>query len=174
MPVDSKLLEAAEGFLELGLAEPALESLEGVSPKAREEDAYSFHSLAGEAYRLLQNYDSALGHLLQAKKSRSNQISTYIGLGWCWKRLGKLDKAIESLQEAEVIALKSGEESSLALVLFNLACYYSLAGQKELMLDRLRKAFLIEANYRHSVADESDFDPFRDDPDFVQLISEVI
>lgn len=78
------------------------------------------------------------------------------------------------LQEAEQVARSQNVPPHLALILYNLACYHSLAGEKGEMLGRLREALSIEDEFRRSIADESDFDPFRNDPDFVQLVSEIV
>jgi tetratricopeptide (TPR) repeat protein len=174
MPVDEKLLEAAEGYLELGLAEPALAALKEVSRPCREEDPFTYHSLAGEANRLLEKYDRALPHFLKAKESRPTATPVHVSLGWCYKRLGQLDQAIDVLEEAQAVARPLGVDSSLALILYNLACYYSLASNKEKMLERLTEALSIEPGFRHGIADESDFDPFRNDPQFIQVVSEII
>jgi tetratricopeptide (TPR) repeat protein len=174
MPTDSKLFEAAEGYLELGLGKPALESLEQLSSQAKRQERYLYHSLAAESLRLLERYDDALPHLIAAKEERPSAIPIYVGLGWCYKRIGQLKKAIEMLQEAEQVARSQNVPPHLALILYNLACYHSLAGEKGEMLGRLREALSIEDEFRRSIADESDFDPFRNDPDFVQLVSEIV
>ncbi len=174
MPTDAKLFEAAEGYLELGLGQPALESLQQLSSKAKHDERYLYHSLTAESLRLIERFDEALPHLHAAKEERPSAIPTYVGLGWCYKRTGQLHKAIESLEEAEQVARSHDIPSHLALILYNLACYHSLAGDKEKMLGRLREALSIDDEYRRSVADETDFDPFRHDPAFVALVSETV
>ena len=58
----------------------------------------------------------------------------------------------------------------MAVVHYNLACYYSLAGDKEEALSWLARAIRLDASFRDQVAKESDFDPIRNDPDFQYLI----
>jgi tetratricopeptide (TPR) repeat protein len=174
MANDTKLLESAEGYLELGLPQPALDSLEQVSPTARKEDPFVYHSLAGEALRQLEQYAAAIDHLTKAQAERPTAIAIYIGLGWCHKRTNQLPEAIRVLEQAEEVARKLDVPSQLALVLYNLACYHSLAGQKGEMLSHLREALEIDPDYRQAIADESDFDPYRHDPDFITLSSEIL
>ena len=44
--------------------------------------------------------------------------------------------------------------------------YYSLAGDKTQALSWLGRALRMKSSLRSLIADESDFDPLRDDPDF--------
>jgi uncharacterized Ntn-hydrolase superfamily protein len=48
-----------------------------------------------------------------------------------------------------------------ALVLYNLACYESLAGRSDLSLAHLRRSIDLDASYRALAADDPDFDPVR-------------
>ena len=49
-------------------------------------------------------------------------LSLWLALGWCYKRIGRIDLAIESLEEALSI------EPNDALIHYNLACYWSGPG----------------------------------------------
>jgi len=55
-------------------------------------------------------------------------------------------------------ALEHGEE---AMLLYNLACYESLAGAREDALAHLRRAVALDDSYRALAADDPDFDPMR-------------
>jgi len=61
-----------------------------------------------------------------------------------------------------------------ALLHYNLACYWSLAGGKRRALKYLAAALRIDSEYRDLVDAEHDFDPIRDDPDFVSLVSVIV
>jgi uncharacterized Ntn-hydrolase superfamily protein len=55
-------------------------------------------------------------------------------------------------------ALERGEE---AMLLYNLACYESLAGEHETALANLRRAVALDDSYRALAADDPDFEPVR-------------
>ena len=87
-------------------------------------------------------------------------IRVRIALGWCYKRIGRLDLAIYSLDQALAI------EPDEPLLRYNLACYLSLAGQKRRALRFLFQAMSSNPIYREMAQSESDFDPIRSDPEF--------
>jgi tetratricopeptide (TPR) repeat protein len=157
----AKIQREAEGYLELGMARQALGALGRLGdPTAL--DAHSLY-LWGEALRELERYEEALVPLERAAEIVPDQIPIWIALGWCYKRIGRLDLAIESLETAVAI------EPSTALLHYNLACYWSLAGNKERLLQSLSRTLSIDADFRKLIDDEPDFDPFRSDPDFRSL-----
>jgi len=161
-----QILAEAEGYLELGMPEHALAALERI------DDPGTFSSrvarLSGEAYRALEQYGSAISSLLKAAEGSPSNVEVRLALGWCYKRTEQLDLAIESLEEALEI---DGDD---ALLCYNLACYYSLAGDKSRCLGYLSRALAIEPGYRDLVGDEPDFDPVRSDPDFQALGSIIV
>jgi tetratricopeptide (TPR) repeat protein len=157
-----QLLVQAEGYLELGMAEHALAVLDRCDQLARLPEHGLF--LKGQCLRELGRFREALDPLWQAAQSNPENISTWLALGWCYKRTGKLDRAIESLEEALSV------EPNDALVHYNLACYWALAKNKRQALNYLARAFNLEEDYRSLVADESDFDPIRNDPAFQALV----
>lgn len=59
-------------------------------------------------------------------------------------------------------ALERGED---ALILYNLACHESLAGQREDALAHLGRALALDPSYRQVAASDPDFDPIRADVD---------
>ncbi len=157
-----QLLLQAEGYLELGMGEHALEVLGRCEQLARlpEHGLY----LKGQCLRELGRYGEALDPLWQAAQSNPDNIGTWLALGWCYKRTGKLDRAIESLEEALSV------EPNDALIHYNLACYWALAKNKRHALTYLARALDLEDEYRPLIADETDFDPIRDDPAFQALV----
>ena len=56
-----------------------------------------------------------------------------------------------------------------ALLHYNLACYWSLAGNLEPGLDELHSALDLEPELRNLIADEPDFHQLRGNPDFDRL-----
>lgn len=157
-----QLLMQAEGYLELGMARHALDVLDRWGDPATLPDHALY--LKGQSLRELGRYREAIGPLARAAKGDPRNVSIWLALGWCYKRTGKLDRAIESLEEALVV------EPDDALVHYNLACYWSLACNKRQALAYLARAFDLEDEYRSLVAGESDFDAIRDDPAFQALV----
>jgi len=51
-------------------------------------------------------------------------------------------------------------------VLYNLACYHSLAGDVPAAIENLTQAIALDDRYRDLTGTERDFDPIRTDPRF--------
>ena len=160
-----KQLDAASGYLILGMAERALCELDRI------EDARAvtgeFHSLKGEALRQLEDYDAALTAYGRALAEQPTSIDLLMGMAWCYKRIGMVEQAIAATEQAYRVAPQE------PILIYNLACYYALNGEKSQALSRLGRALRMDSSLRKLVADESDFDVLRDDPDF-QLIINVM
>jgi tetratricopeptide (TPR) repeat protein len=124
--------------------------------------------LRGLALREMERYCEAIEPLKEAAESEPENIHIWLALGWCEKRCGRLDLAIQALEEALAV------DSSEAIIHYNLACYWSLAANVKLALDYLSRAFDIDPNYRDLVAAESDFDPIRHHPEFQALTSVIV
>jgi tetratricopeptide (TPR) repeat protein len=54
--------------------------------------------------------------------------------------------------------------------LYNLACCESLAGRTDDAIDHLRRAIAVSDRTREYARGDSDFDPIREDPRFVELV----
>ncbi len=160
------LVRQAEGYLELGMARHTLDVLDRLG----EMDSMPSQALLlrGEALRELGLFKEAIEPLSKAADAAPSNIHVWLSLGWCHKRTGRIDLAIEALEEALVA------DSSQALVHYNLACYWSLAGNRRQALLYLAQAFDLDPDYRDLVAAESDFDPIRNDPGFQSLVSVIV
>lgn len=154
-------LDEAEGYLMLDLPARALEILERRSDWATMQFEASF--LCGEALRSLERYREALKPLEVAAKLRPGDVAVAIALGWCYKRTHRLAQAIDALERAE------RHNPEHALLHYNLACYWSLAGNPSKALDELAVALELEPTLRSQIAEESDFDPLRGNPEFERL-----
>lgn len=155
-----RAIEAAQGYLMLDLPDAALRRLGLFSTVDTPADV---EQLRGEAYRLKHDYERALQHFERVADGERN-LDLLMGMAWCFKRVGRLDKAIECMRAAYRSSPK------VAVVLYNLACYYSLVGEKEEALSWLARAFRMDGSYRKLVAKETDFDPIRNDQDFIYLM----
>lgn len=154
-------LDEAEGFLMLGLPRQALEILERRDDWATMLFEASF--LRGEALRSLERYREALKPLEVAATLRPADVGVAIALGWCYKRTHRLAQAIDALERAE------RHHPEVALLHYNLACYWSLAANTTRALDELAQALDLEPELRALIPDEPDFDQLRGNPEFERL-----
>jgi tetratricopeptide (TPR) repeat protein len=153
----------AEGYLELGMASQALGSLQRRG-KLVHADAHACY-LLGEALRELDRHREAVYPLERSAKLDPTPTETWLALGWCYKRSGQLDQAVASLEQA---VRRTPDD---ALVNYNLACYYSLAGRNLEALRRLKRAFDLDRTFRSMVTGEPDFAPMQSDPGFRMLLA---
>ncbi|MSR56131.1 MAG: tetratricopeptide repeat protein [Planctomycetaceae bacterium] len=157
-----KQLAAAEGYLTLEMPEHALRELRAID----DPDLILFEAnrLRGEALRMLARHDEALVAYGRAFAEKPNDVDLLMGMAWCYKRTQQLPNAITAMEEAYRIAPK------VPVILYNLACYWSLAGNKTQTLSWLGRALRMDQSLRRLIENETDFDPLRGDPDF-QLIA---
>lgn len=144
----------------------ALDELQQLPESSRSGPVASL--LEGRALRNLGDWQGAIVALRRAADSAPEQMDVWLGLGWCYKRVGRLDDAIA--------ALRSGLEAAPGqpLILYNLACYHSLAGNVSAAVDHLTKAISIDDQFRDLTGTERDFDPIRSDPRFVAATHVVV
>jgi len=156
-----KIQHQAEGYMELGMPQQALDVL----ARLGESDASDSHTLylQGEALRSLERYPEALVPLARVAEAEPENIRVWLAVGWCHKRTGRIDLAIDALETA--LAVDSDEP----LIRYNLACYWSVAGGKREALAYLEQALALDPNYRLLIDNEPDFDPIRSDPGFQAL-----
>jgi tetratricopeptide (TPR) repeat protein len=176
------LLRRAAGYLELGellvepdgptpvsarkLLERSLDELRQLPDEVRQGGLASL--IEGEALRALGSWSEALGPLTRAAEAEPGRIEAWLGMGWCCKRLGRLGDAIRALQ--------NGLDASprQPILLYNLACYHSLAGNVTAAIDHLTRAIALDARFRDLTGSERDFDPIRSDPRFVAATHMVV
>jgi len=126
------------------------------------------HYLQGEALRSMERHREAIDLFRVAEIEHPGQLHVLLALGWCYKRIGHLDDAIEALEDALCVHPDEG------ILNYNLACYWSLAGETEIALQYLSQAFEIEPSYRDMVVQEPDFDSIRNDTRFQALTSLIV
>lgn len=161
-----RLLDAAEGYLMLGLTEQALASLDQIPNDAGDQAVVAAaDALRAEIYRGLGKFAEALEACERAIAVRPRDTSLLLLMGWCYKRTDQLRRAITALETAARI------DPRQAIIPYNLACYLSLDGQRDSALQNLARALRIDTSYLNQIPDEPDFDPVRDDPEFQDLIS---
>ena len=155
-------MAAAQGYLMLDLPDQALRELDEIVDG--DETTCEYHLLRGEALRAKSDHRAALDAFRKAHSASPEDLGALMGMAWCFKRIDRIDQSIETMQ----LAYESHKE--VPVVLYNLACYYSLAGEKELALSWLGRALRMDRGFTKLVPKETDFDSLRDDPDFLHLI----
>jgi uncharacterized Ntn-hydrolase superfamily protein len=93
------------------------------------------------------------------------ELRRLIGIWTSWDATRRASRHYESQDyaaaaEEMATALERGEEPML---LYNLACYESLAGRREAALAHLRRALELDASYRALALQDPDFDSIRAD-----------
>jgi tetratricopeptide (TPR) repeat protein len=157
-----KDLDEAEGYLMLDLPDRSLQILESRPDWLNMQFEASF--LKGEALRSLKHYREALRPLEIAAALRPADARVALALGWCYKRTNRLAQAIDSLEAA----LRAHPDE--ALLHYNLACYWSLAGNGAKALKELATALEIDPDLRGLIPDEPDFQQLRGDPAFERIL----
>ena len=163
MPIDprikcEKLLEAARGYLLLDMPDHALDQLRGIAEPRR--SSFTVNQLRGECLRQKEAYHDALEAFEQAIAERPNDVAVLLGMAWCYKRTGRLPHAIAATQQAYRACPDE------PVILYNLACYFALRGNKSRALSWLGRALRKDGALRRLIPGESDFDRIRSDPDF--------
>ncbi len=157
-----RLLDEAEGYLMLDLPERSLEILASRSEWLTMQFEANF--LKGETLRCLDRYREALKPLEIAATLRPSDTRVALALGWCYKRTNRLAQAIDSLERA----LRAHAEEPL--LHYNLACYWSLAGNITKAVNALSAALELDPELRSLIAEEADFDQLRGNPEFDRLV----
>jgi tetratricopeptide (TPR) repeat protein len=157
-----RLLDEAEGYLMLDLPRRSLQIL-GSRPDWSTMQ-FEANFLKGESLRCLDRYREALKPLEIAASLRPSDMRVALALGWCYKRTNRLAQAIDSLERA------LREHADEPLLHYNLACYWSLAGNSPKALDALSAALDLDPELRSLIAEEQDFDQLRGNPEFDRLV----
>ena len=94
----------------------------------------------------------------------------YEAIGWeLWAPAGRFYQAGEYEQAIEVAKPLAEAYPQYGALLYNLACCESLAGRSADALDHLQQVIERAPQVRDLARNDSDFDPIRDEPLFVEL-----
>ena len=157
-------LEAAEGYLLLEMAERSLTELNAIRGD-NSAFAAEWHALYAEACRQLERFDDALVSYELASSLGPADARLLSGMAWCFKRIGQLPQAILAAERAYQA------DQTQAVLLYNLACYYTLADDKTMALSWLGRALRMDSSLCRRVPNEPDFDLLRDDQDFQFIVA---
>jgi Flp pilus assembly protein TadD len=164
LPIEkvARIAREAEGYYELGLHEEALERLEQISEHPTVGKAA--RAMRAECLRCLERWEEGASAFEDVIREDRENVTAYVGLGWCRKRSGRLDLARDAMER--LLAVRPEE----AIGLYNLACYCSLAGEREQAIRLLSRAIEEEEQFREHALEEPDLDPIREDPDFRRIV----
>lgn len=177
-----KIIRQAEGYLDLimcledqwRLDEPIIQVITGKALKVLDElDETSGRRshvafLRGQTFRVRRDYQNAVVAFEESLENDYENIHTHLGMAWCYKRMNMIDSAIGSLNHANEI------EPENAIVLYNLACYWALAGNVLNCCEHLHYALELEGGLRELIDAESDFDLVRRSAEFQSITSAIV
>ncbi len=174
-------LRQAEGYLELAtlfddslaleqdrktvLADLCIATLDQIHKPGRYAAQVIY--LRGQAHRLAERHRLAINDLKAAWRLVPGNVHTSLALGWCFKRLGQINQAVQALQDAV------NEDDDSGILHYNLACYLTLAHRFPDAITHLARSIEIDERFWFRAADESDFDAIRQYPGFRQLATIV-
>ncbi|WP_339732395.1 tetratricopeptide repeat protein [uncultured Gimesia sp.] len=155
-------LNAAEGYLMLEMHEQALRALSRIDPSERTTEKY--FRLLGQAHQLAKQYQEALDAFQGAYDIDPENLTTLMGMAWCYKRTDQLPLAISVMEEAY------HSHAEEPVILYNLSCYFALTGDKINALSWLGRSLRMEPDLIKLIEEEPDFDSLRSDKDFQFLV----
>ena len=158
----TRQLLAAEGYVALNMPDHALRELNHIQDVGNK--SYVAYMLRGEALLLKKDHITALDAFREAHVERPTDLDALMRMAWCLKRIDQLQQAID------VMKLAYQFHKDVPIVLYNMACYYSLAGEKDDALSWLGRAFRMDRQLLKLIDNETDFDPLRNDVDFQHLL----
>ena len=130
-----KLQQQAEGYLEIGMPRQALAVLDRIADVGQRNWRTLY--LRGEALSAMGRYGEALVPLGRVAEAEPENTHAWLALGWCYKRTGRMDLAIDALEAA----LAADPEE--AIIHYNLACYWCVAGDKRQTLAYFEQALAL-------------------------------
>ena len=143
-----KALNAAQGYLELGMYDDAHLELNRLSPEMLGRAEFLECRLF--LYMQQRRWEDALGIAAKLRRTDPQVATGYIQAAFCLHELGRTPEARE--------LLVSGPETlrQNALFHYNLACYEAVLGDAESALAHLKRSFTLQADLRDVAREDSD------------------
>ena len=153
-PPDDQHLEAAHGYIELGMFREANEELEGIDAFCRSLPEVLHARL--RIYHGLKKWEAMAAIANKLVEWNPSEPEYFVCLAYATRRL-------DSLEAARVILLR-GEEihPQEGTIQFNLACYESQLGNIEIAKEHLSRATLADAEFKLMALDDEDLKPLWD------------
>ena len=151
MTESQRHLEAAVGYLQLGLLEDANEEIEQLA--SAEKTSPGVLRLRAAIYMQMNSWDllrEVAGFLVENIPQDSQH--------WIWHAYAT--RRVTSINEAEEILLRAVESHPQeAMIHFNLACYAAQTGKLEEARGRLEEAIRLAPEVRAQALDDPDLEP---------------
>jgi tetratricopeptide (TPR) repeat protein len=144
-----KRLTYAEGYLALGMAEPALEEVEAIEPGERQ--ALPVLKVTVECLMAAKRWERVVETAPPIVESEPHYEPAWIAWAFALRELERVEEAREVL----LAALPHHEETS-GLVHYNLACYESLLGNPREARRRLARASALDPHWREAAREDPD------------------
>lgn len=152
MPPDPRTLNAAVGFLQLGMIDDAWQELESLPLDQRDHDQVV--ELKISIGLQLGKWESARIHAQAMAKRNPGNSGWWISWAYALRREKSVEEAREILREA--LQLHPDE----LMISYNLACYASVLGELDEARGLLGRVFSEDARYRPMASKDPDLAAF--------------
>jgi len=147
----NRVLEAAVGYFELGMADEALKELDSLPPEDQGED--DVLDLRCVLHQHLGRWEAA-AHCCEALcRNQGADTDRFITWATCLYELGEIPACKIALQQAPPCA------RSHALWNFHMACYEAILGRSESAAGHVAAALAIEPGIRSMIASNENLSP---------------
>jgi tetratricopeptide (TPR) repeat protein len=144
-------LQAAVGYLELGMPLDAHEELERIEPELRTFPEVL--ALRVVVYQTLGRWELMEVVAKVLCRERSDEPQWPLSLAYATRRSKSLQEALPILIQASMVF------PTEATILFNLACYQAQLGHLEAARGRLKEAIAMDSRFRELAATDPDLAP---------------
>lgn len=155
MPDLSRHLQAAQGYIELGMFVEAADELESIEPESRASPEVV--ALRVVIYKALEKWRLAEGAAHHMVKVSPEESCWWIQWAYAARRYQSVEAAKQILLDAEKLYPQDAQ------IQFNLGCYASQMGNPEEAKRRVETAISLEEKYRLIALFDPDLDLFWDE-----------
>jgi len=150
-PENQKHLEAAQGYVELGMFMDANEELENIDPEVRHLAEILVVRL--EIHRALQKWELMQAVAKKLAEYDPDDVQWWVSWAYATRRAESIDAA------RHILALAIDIHPRKAILHYNLACYECQLGDITAAKKHLDKTFRLDPKYRIFALDDDDLMP---------------
>ena len=148
-------LQAAVGFLELGMPLDASDEIEAIEPEMK--TLSEVLAVRVEIFRALSKWELMEIVARQLAYQQPDEPQSFISLAFATRR------AIGVQEALAVLAQVANRFPTCAMILYNLACYAAVLGHLQVARNRLAEATKLEPAYRKMALNEPDLSALHDE-----------